>query len=364
MDIKQRLAALRARYPVLDHAIRTQEHVGETQAGQQAGAITYYGFVSVFPVLALAFAVVGFWARWVPEVQDALATAVESLVPGVFGSQEGQIPLSTVEENAPGIASVGVLVVLWSGLGWMSAMRTAMHTVFEPRSDEPGFVAGKIRDLVSLGVIGVILLATVAVAGVVGGASEWLLGFVPLDLGQEWILQLISVALGVLANTVLFFAIFQLLARPDLPRSSLWSGALLGAVGFEVLKQAATYLLAATREQPAFQVFGMALILVVWINYFARLLMYAAAWAYTTDAARRLRVQDPVPQVQGPGLPSLDVLRRVHDDRVDGDRDEGTPTSSRSGSRPAILGAALGVLAGALVTAAAGRRSRSGKGAR
>ena len=35
------------------------------------------------------------------------------------------------------------------------------------------------------------------------------------------------------------------------------------------------------RGNPAFQAFGVALILLIWINYFSRLVMYSAAWAYT-----------------------------------------------------------------------------------
>src|SRR3546814_17984556 len=88
---------------------------------------------------------------------------------------------------------------------------------------------------------------------------------------------------------VLFFAIFRLLADPDVPKRSLWSGALLGAVGFEILKQISTPLIASTKSQPAFQAFGIALILVVWINYFSRVLMYAAACAHTSRAARAHR---------------------------------------------------------------------------
>ncbi len=106
---------------------------------------------------------------------------------------------------------------------------------------------------------------------------------------------------------MLFFAIFRLLAEPDLPRRSLWSGSLLGAVGFEVLKQISTLLLSATKDQPAFQAFGIALILVVWINYFSRLVLYSAAWAYTTAQARALRDDLADAVVQGPATPALDL---------------------------------------------------------
>ena len=58
------------------------------------------------------------------------------------------------------------------------------------------------------------------------------------------------------------------------------------AFGFELLKQASTWLLGATAQQPAFQAFGIALILLVWIYYFSRVLMYAASWAATAVPER------------------------------------------------------------------------------
>jgi membrane protein len=86
-------------------------------------------------------------------------------------------------------------------------------------------------------------------------------------------------AAGVATGTVLFFAMFKVLAAPTVSHRALWSGALVGALGFELLKQSSTWLLGATAQQPAFQAFGIALILLVWIYYFARVLLYAAAWA-------------------------------------------------------------------------------------
>ena len=54
-SIKERLGAVRERYGWIDHVVRMQEHFGSVKAGQQAGAITYFAFLSFFPILALAF---------------------------------------------------------------------------------------------------------------------------------------------------------------------------------------------------------------------------------------------------------------------------------------------------------------------
>ncbi len=201
--------------------------------------------------------------------------------------------------------------MVYAGLGWLSAMRDALVVVFElPARDQPGFVRGKLRDLTTLALVGVTLLVSVTVSGFVSGFAESLLGW--LGLGQELapLLQALTVVLGLAANTVLFFALFRLLAEPRTPTRSLWQGALLGAVGFEVLKRLSGVLLASTKDQEAFQAFGIALILLVWINYFSRVVLYAAAWAHTSRAARAQRYLEPADPVQGPQSPALSGLLR------------------------------------------------------
>jgi membrane protein len=83
-----------------------------------------------------------------------------------------------------------------------------------------------------------------------------------------------------------------LLARPRLPRRSLVESAILGAVAFEVLKGLSVFLIQLTHGNPAFRTFGVALILLVWINYTTRVVMFAAAWAYTHPATYEARAAE------------------------------------------------------------------------
>lgn len=293
--VTSRVQEVRERRPSLDHLVRMQEHYGEVSGSNKAGAVTYFAFLSFFPILALSFAVVGLVARIAPDVQDALVDAIEGILPGIVTDDPDRtdaIQISSIQDAAPGILSVGLPVLLYSGLGWLSSMRVALLGVFEqPHEEHPNFVIGKARDLVTLALVGLTLVVSVAIAGVVTGFSEGILGYVGLagSLPAEGLLVALTVVVGLAANTVLFYALFRLLADPSLPQRSLWSGALLGAVGFEVLKQLSSYLLASTKDQPAFQAFGIALILLVWINYFSRVVMYAAAWSHTSAEARSAR---------------------------------------------------------------------------
>jgi membrane protein len=305
---KERLEALRGRWPLLDHLLRTQEHYGDVKAGQQAGAVTYFGFLSFFPILAIAFAAVGLIASSYPDARDALVDAISEVFPGMIGEGEGEISLATLEDAARTAGVLGLLGLLYAGLGWLSSMRDALLVVFElPAFEQPNFVIGKLRDLVTLASVGLVLMLSVGVSGLVGRLSEDILELLGLGPALQSLMWVLAVVIGVLASTVLFLVLFRLLANPHTPKRSLLHGALLGAVGFEILKQLSGLLLSATKSTPAFQAFGIALILVVWISYTARLVMYAAAWAHTSPAARAER-EEEVGRVEGPQTPALTEL--------------------------------------------------------
>jgi membrane protein len=293
------VARARASVPPLDHLLRMLAHYGAVNGSGQAGAVTYFGFLSFFPILAIAFFVVGLLAGVFPGIRTQMVTAVGEILPGVIGSGPGQVGLGTVEASASTAGVVGLVGLLYSGLGWLSGMRQSLEVMFSvPRQEQPGILLGKLRDLVTLALFGVTLLVSVALSGAVTGFSGQILDAVGIDPRATLpalLLGLVGHVLAIAASLVLLFSMFTLLvAESHVPRPALVRGALLGAVGFEVLKVAANLLLGQTRGQPAFQAFGVALILLVWINYFSRLVMYAAAWAYTDREALARRTAEAV----------------------------------------------------------------------
>lgn len=347
--LTQRVDRLRKRRPIIDHLVRMAEHYSVVKGSLQAGAVTYFAFLSFFPILALAFAVIGYVAGVYREAQTDLVDAISNVLPGMVSEQEaeGKIAISDLQAAAPGIFTVGLLVMLYSGLGWISAMHDALLVVFErPPDEQPNFAKGKLRDLVALTLLGVVLILSVAISGVVTSLAEPILDFFELDAGVAPAVWVLALVLGLAANSVLFFAFFKLLGDPSEPRRSLWSGALLGAVGFELLKQLSRWLIASISDQPGFQAFGIALILLVWINYFSRVVMYAAAWAHTTAEAREIRDREAFERAK------MEELTRV-------DLHEAPPPAPASRSRVAKSFAAGGATALALVAVARRKKEHS-----
>jgi membrane protein len=287
-----RLQPLRTR---LDHPVRAARHYAARNGSTLAAAVTYFAFLSLFPLLALSFAGVGLVADHLPDARQILDLLLQGLLPGMVGDGPDQISLATIQDAAGAVAGIGLLTMLYAGVGWISEMRDALAAMFDVASSRApslgrrrvvAFVAALARDAVALMAIGLILLMSVSVSGGLLAVVRQLgrrIG-VDDDLGFVW--PFLLVIAGVATGTVLFFAMFKLLAAPDVADRALWSGAVVGALGFEVLKQASTWLLGTTAQQPAFQAFGIALILLVWIYYFSRVLMYAASWAATAGPKR------------------------------------------------------------------------------
>jgi membrane protein len=296
--LSARLGRFREQHPQVEHAVATVRHYEAVNGKALAGAVTFFGFLSFFPILALGFFVVGVLAQVFPDLRAEITAEISNLLPGVIGNdvEAGEIPIKTFERYAATLGVIGLVGVLYSGLGWLGGMRTAMETVFvTARRERPGFLSGMRRDTGALLAIGATLLVSVGLSGLVAGFSErvlvWL-GFDPEARIPNALLWLLVHGLAVAVSTVLLLTMFTLLAHPHVPRRSLVAGALLGAVGFEVLKTLASSLIALTKETEAFQAFGVALILLVWINYFSRLVMYAGSFAYTSPAAAALRAQE------------------------------------------------------------------------
>jgi membrane protein len=110
----------------------------------------------------------------------------------------------------------------------------------------------------------------------------------------------------------------------------LVAGALLGAVGFEVLKQFGTFLISNTTSNPIYATFAVAVGLLIWINFVTRVTLWAAAWTATDAYAEGVYGEPLDPE------DSLEVaeVREGEADRTDavavGARARPAPPSSRA----------------------------------
>ncbi|MDF5751313.1 YihY/virulence factor BrkB family protein [Spongiactinospora sp. TRM90649] len=271
----------RVRWAWFDHLIRTFQRYQVTSGDRLAGAVTYFAFLSFFPLIALAYALVGYVVTVSPGALDTLQKAIEEQLPGLAG----QLSLTEVSEARVGAGIIGLLGLLYSGLGAVDALRQALREIWLTTRPPLNFFVAKLRDLLALVMVGATLLVSVGVGGAATGATAAVAGWLGLSESpaSEAGLWGVGLLVSVAADTLVFLVVLGWLAEASAPFRVLLRGSLFGAVGFGVLKQVAALVLGGTLGNPVYGTFAVIVGLLVWINLSARIVLYAAAWTATAD---------------------------------------------------------------------------------
>jgi membrane protein len=270
-----------------------------------AGGIAFFAFFSLFPALALGFTVFGLVvdgdSRPLRRVADGINKTFGNQV---IGTRPGQ-GIWTMDQLSHAFGGdvltvtglVGLVILFFSGLGWVGALRDGVSAVFGRRT-EPQVIVAKSVDLAVLAVFGLSVLASlvggVLVSSATGPVLDWL--GTGRSRGAGVLVNVLTALLLLVIDALLFLLLFRVLSgvRPAL--DDVWTGALAGAVGMGLLKLGGSYLLRVTSGGNRFAAAASIVVgLLVWMSLAARLVLIAAAWAATT-------VED---NGRGTGLPVL-----------------------------------------------------------
>lgn len=250
------LGALTRRWPWFGTVVRVQERFDEVHGGYLAAAVTLAAFTSLFPLLLVTVGVVGFLS---------LNADVPTQVIGRLGLTGNAADLvlkavSTAQESRRGATIFGVIGLLWSGLGMVAALQYAFDNVWQ--------VTGRgLKD--KLG--GLIWLCGSVVILVASFALTALLNVLP------WLAP-ISIILGVAVNFALWVWTLRALLNVDIPVRALVPGAVVGALGLEVLKLLGSIYVprAVSASSALYGSIGVVFAILAWLFFFGRLAVYVA----------------------------------------------------------------------------------------
>ncbi|MFC7341381.1 inner membrane protein YhjD [Saccharopolyspora griseoalba] len=305
-----RLALLRRKHEWLDRLIRAFERYTKQYGDYYAAAITYFSVLALVPLLMIAFAIAGFVLAGNPDLLARLQDSITSAVPSPAMSQMLNRVVDQAIQQAGAVGVIGLLAALYSGLGWMTNLREALTAQWTQVPDPQPMHKRMASDLVSLVGLGLALGVSIGISALGGGVGKLLMqamGFSGTPLAFV-VLRVLSIALSLAASWLVFIWVLARLPRKAVTlRSALW-GALLAAVGFEILKQVAVIYLGMVTNSPAGAAFGPILGLLVFANLMSRFILFVTAW--TASARENLEAEPP--PVPGPAVirPMVQVQRR------------------------------------------------------
>lgn len=327
------ITRLRKKYHWLDHLLAANESYNAHYGNHYAAAITYFSVLSLIPILMVAFAIAGIVLSGDPHLLGELQAGITKSMPGELGETLKKVVDAAIAARGT-VGVVGLLIAVYSGIGWMSNLRDALTAQWgQERGDLP-LLKTMLSDLLALIGLGIALAVSFAITIAGSGVGEYLLRLVGLAKSgwAQVLLVVLSVLLSLVANWLVFLWVIARLPRERVGLRSAMRGALFAAVGFEVLKQLATVLLKSATHSPTGAVFGSIIGLLVFANLVSRFLLLATAW---TATARENLVTPPVP------APPPAVIRPI--------------VRPREGFGPAV---AAGLLAVGTVTGLLWRRRR------
>jgi membrane protein len=274
---------MRKKSPQFDHVVRAWQRYSKDDGGQLAAAVTYFGFLSFFPLLALAFSVLGYIVVADPSLKSSVENALQQALPGIIGHGSGQVDVNKIAAAKAGAGIIGLLGLLYAGLGWVDSMRQALRHMWHQDADESNVVVKKLWDVVILIGLGVAMLASVLISSGATTATNSVLGWVGLDgsLTANVVLKILAPVMAIAADVAIFGWLYTRLAKSSEPTARVLRGALLMAVVFEILKLVGAFYLRGTTSNALYGTFAAVVGLLVWINLVSRLLLICAAWIVT-----------------------------------------------------------------------------------
>ena len=253
---------------VVGFVLTIQERFGKDGGGHLAASLTYFAFLSIFPLLLVAASVIGFVLADDPTGQAKLANKLAGSIPGLGPMLADNVKAVVDSRSAAGI--VGAVGALWSGTNLARASSFALSRV--SRKPEKGnFIQTQLWALGSTVGLGALALLATGV-----GAALPALAF---SDAAGALLGLLGIIAGFALDLALFTTSYRVLDR-SLPRpiKRAWRGALIPAVGWTALKYLGTwYAQRAVRGSTAvFGTFASVVGILVILYLVARLFIYGA----------------------------------------------------------------------------------------
>jgi len=302
-----KFAQLRERHEWLDHLVRAGKRYTERHGDHYAAAITFFSVLSLVPLLMIGFAVAGYVLFFNPALLEELRTGIAENVPAGLDAVINPIIEQAIGSRTA-VGVFGLLAALYSGVGWMSNMREALSEQWAQVPATPALPKRLLFDLLSLVGLGLALVGSFAITGIAFGFAATVLEFLGLaDEGWAlFLLGVLGILLGVAANWLIFLWVIARLPREHATLRSAAKAALLGAVGFEVLKQVMVYYLGSIATSPSGAVFGSFLGLLVFVFFASRFVLFVTAWAATS----RENEQEETAPVPAPAVIRPEVVVR------------------------------------------------------
>ncbi|MER5519081.1 YihY/virulence factor BrkB family protein [Streptomyces sp. NPDC002763] len=262
------------------HTWRSYERLDRVKWSRLAAAMTFISFIALFPLLTVGAAIAA------ATLSDSRQHSLEGKIADQFPGISDQLDINSLVHNAGTVGLIAGAVLLFTGIGWVGQMRDCLRAVWELPDKDKNPIVAKAKDAGILIGLGGALLVTLAVSTIATAAIGWTAGQLGIDR-HSWgslLLRVIAFVVAVVADFLVLLYALTLLPGVEPPRRRLLVAALIGAVGFELLKLLLSGYIQGVATKSMYGAFGVPVALLLWINFTSKLVLFCAAWTATESS--------------------------------------------------------------------------------
>jgi len=253
---------------LLQLIVDTYKRYEDDSGGYLAAAITYYAFLSVYPLLLVHLFVLGWLFAGDTVSQAAWEARLFAFVPGIQALLAHNLKALIHARGTIGV--IGFAGLIWTGLGMAHAASWSLARIFRV-SARAGFFRRTATSFFSLAILSMLVLITIGLSGIIGGTTF---------LGMKGVvLRIIGIIVTLALDSLIFLmAYWNLAPTKELRLNHLWKGAILGGSGWTVLRIGSVWYFAivVNRWSLVHGTFAAALAVLVVLYFGSCLFLYGA----------------------------------------------------------------------------------------
>lgn len=291
-----RSAYQRSSFPNLFRPVRRAIELWMNADGlRMSAAMSFYGILSLAPLLVLLVAVLGWWLD-----RSYIESSLINEIGGVIGEQGAQMikqALNSAREPSEGLlASAIAFVLLLSGAtGVFAELQDAFERLWRQETGVPPqqkwwySASLRLRGIAYILAFGFLLLVSLAISAVLSFLTSWAGSYMPLESVAVVINELVSMGF----SAGLFVALMRMSAGPKPSLRYLVMGGIAGGILFALGKYLMAIYLSTAAVVSAYGAAGSLVVLLMWIYFSSAVLLLSASVARALSDEAALRKPKP-----------------------------------------------------------------------
>ncbi len=268
-----------------------QETFKEWMASSAAKDSASMAYNAIFSLPGLLIIIIWTASHFFGE--EAVNGEVRRQLQGIMGydgakSIQDIITSAMVDKQNFWMKALGVATLIFGATSLFFQMQNSLNNLWDvesaPTKAWQKFLLDRANSLGMILIIAFLLLVSMLLSSLIGLANDFITRYFGLE--TYVIIQITNFFLGLAIVTVLFAFMFKVLPDVEIKWKSVWIGALVTAILFNIGKMLISFYFDFSKPTSIFGAAGTVILLMMWINYSCQLVFFGAE--FTKVYARRM----------------------------------------------------------------------------